>query len=117
MAEYGKTVIDQRILRPRTRIEYESKWSALIEPGLGNLAVRDLTTTAVRGWFSALDPAKATRNGHAYSILNMICNTAVKDGLLERNPCDVRGAMNPKAKEKVKIPTTVELRHRRQAGN
>jgi hypothetical protein len=34
MAEYGKTVIDQRILRPRTRIEYESKWSALIEPGL-----------------------------------------------------------------------------------
>ena len=76
---------------------------------LGNLAVRDLTTTAVRGWFSALDPAKATRNGHAYSILNMMCNTAVKDGLLERNPCDVRGAMNPKAKEKVKIPTTVEL--------
>lgn len=37
MAEYGKTVIDQRILRPRTRIEYESKWSALIEPGLAKL--------------------------------------------------------------------------------
>ena len=39
----------------------------------------------------------------------MICNTAVKDGLLERNPCQIVGAMNPKPKKKVKIPTTVEL--------
>jgi hypothetical protein len=39
----------------------------------------------------------------------MICNTAVKDGLLERNPCDVRSAINPKVRKKVKIPATVEL--------
>ena len=109
LCQYGKTVIDQRILRPRTRIEYESKWSQLIEPKLGKLAVRDLTTTAVRAWFAGLDPKYATRNGHAYSILSIICNTAVRDGLLERNPCDVKGAMNPKAKKQVKIPTTVEL--------
>ena len=109
LSKYGKTVIDQRILRPRTRIEYESKWSQLIEPKLGRIAVRDLTTTAVRAWFAGLDSSKPTRNGHAYAILNMICNTAVKDGLLERNPCQIVGAMNPKPKKKVKIPTTVEL--------
>ena len=39
----------------------------------------------------------------------MTCNTAVKDGLLERNPCQIVGAMNPKPKKKVKIPTTFEL--------
>ena len=39
----------------------------------------------------------------------MICNTAVKDGLLERNPCQISGAMNTKAKENVKIPITTEL--------
>ncbi|WP_181025331.1 tyrosine-type recombinase/integrase [Mycobacterium kansasii] len=109
LSVFGKTVIDQRILRPRTRIEYESKWSQLIEPKLGHLAVRDLTPTVARSWFAALDPTKATRNGHAYAILNTICNTAVRDGLLDRNPCDVRGAMNPKAKKRVKIPTTIEL--------
>lgn len=98
LSEYGKRVIDARILKPRTRIEYDAKWSQLIEPKLGGLAVRDLTTTAVRAWFAGLDATKPTRNGHAYSILNMICNTAVSDGLLDRNPCDVRGAMNPKAK-------------------
>lgn len=109
LSEYGKTVIDQRILKPRTRIEYEAKWSQLIEPRLGRLAVRDLTTTAVRGWYSDLDSKLATRNGHAYGILNMICNTAVRDGLLDRNPCQITGAMNPKPKKKVKIPSTVEL--------
>lgn len=109
LSEYGKTVIDQRSLGARTRIEYEAKWKQLIEPKLGSLAVRDLTTTAVRGWFSGLDPKLATRNGHAYGILNMICNTAVRDGLLDRNPCQITGAMNPKVKKRVRIPSTVEL--------
>ena len=81
----------------------------LIEAKLGKLAVRDLTATAVRAWFAGLDSSKPTRNGHAYAILNMICNTAIKDGLVDRNPCDVRGAMNPKVRKQVKIPTTVEL--------
>ena len=109
LSDYGKKVIDARILARSTRIEYGAKWSQLIEPQLGKLAVRDLTTTAVRAWFSGLDATKPTRNGHAYSILNMICNTAVSDGLLERNPCQIPGAMNPKAKKKVKISTTAEL--------
>jgi hypothetical protein len=39
----------------------------------------------------------------------MICNTAVRDGLLDRNPCQITGAMHPKVKKKVKIPSTVEL--------
>jgi len=81
----------------------------LIEAKLGKLAVRDLTATAVRAWFAGLDSSKPTRNGHAYAILNMICNTAIKDGLVVANPCDVRGAMNPKVRKQVKIPTTVEL--------
>lgn len=107
--DYGKRVIDQRKLSPRTRIEYEAKWSALIEPTFGKVALSDLTPTAVRAWFSALDPTKERRNSHAYGILNMICNTAVKDGLLERNPCQIAGAMNTKPKANVKPITIAEL--------
>ncbi|KAA1430707.1 site-specific integrase, partial [Mycolicibacter arupensis] len=106
---YGKQVIDQRKLSQRTRIEYEAKWSQLIEPTFGKVAVSDMNPTAVRAWFSSLDATKERRNSHAYGVLNMICNTAVKDGLLERNPCMIKGAMNTKAKENVKIPTTTEL--------
>ena len=109
LSEYGKTVIDQRILKPRTRIEYEAKWTQLIQPGLGQLAVRDLTTTAVRAWYSGLESDKPTRNAHAYGVLSMICNTAVRDGLLDRNPCQIVGATNAKPKRKVRIASTPEL--------
>jgi integrase len=109
LSQYGREVIDQRKLGARTRIEYDAKWSQLIEPKLGKLAVRDLTTTAVRAWFSGLGDEHPTRNSHAYGILSMICNTAVKDGLLERNPCQIVGASNPKPKKVVKIVTTIEL--------
>jgi integrase len=68
-----------------------------------------LTTAAVRAWFAGLDQTKETRNGHAYALLSMICNTAVRDGLLERNPCQIVGASNPTVKKRVKIATTVEL--------
>jgi integrase len=107
--DYGKRVIAQRRLSPRTRIEYEAKWSALIEPTFGKVAVADMNPTAVRAWFSGLDATKERRNSHAYGILSMICNTAVKDGLLERNPCQITGAMNTKAKENVSVPTVGEL--------
>jgi hypothetical protein len=60
LSDYGKKVIDARILARSTRIEYGAKWSQLIEPQLGKLAVRDLTTTAVRAWFSGLDATKPT---------------------------------------------------------
>ena len=108
-SEYGETVIAQRILKPRTRIEYEAKWSQLIEPKLGKLAVRDLTTAAVRAWFTVLDSTKPVRNAHAYAVLNMICNTALKDGLLDRNPCQITGAMNTRAKANFKPITIAEL--------
>lgn len=106
---FGKRVIDERELSPRTRIEYEAKWSQLIEPTFGALAVSDVSTESVRAWFASLDSTKERRNSHAYGLLSMICNTAVSDGLMDRNPCQIKGAMNTKAKENVKIPTTIEL--------
>jgi hypothetical protein len=104
LSQYGKTWIEQRKLAPTTRREYEAKWAQLIEPHLGAVAVRDLTAVAVRGWFAGLDQTKATRNKHAYSVLSAICNTAIKDGLLERNPCDIAGVMNSKPKRNVNRP-------------
>jgi len=104
LSEYGATVIDQRVLKPRTRLEYEAKWSQLIEPKLGRLAVRDITTTAVRAWYSALDASKPTRNSHAYGVLSTICNTAVRDGLLDRNPCQIVRATTPSQSERCPLP-------------
>ena len=107
--EYGKRVIDERKLSPRTRDLYESQWAQLIEPTFGEFAVSDVTPAAVRSWFSGLDSTKERRNSQTYGVLSMICNSAVDDGLIERNPCMIKGAMATKAKQNVKIPTTVDL--------
>lgn len=107
--EYGKRVIDERKLSPRTRNLYESQWAQLIEPTFGKLAVIDVSPATVRAWFSSLDSTKERRNSQTYGVLSMICNSAVDDGLIERNPCMIKGATTTKPKKNVKIPTTVEL--------
>ena len=81
LATYGGQWIEQRKLKPRTRIEYERKFDLYIKPKLGKVAVRDLTPAAIRSWFSSLGTQHLTRNGHAYGLLHAICATAVHDGL------------------------------------
>lgn len=109
LSEYGKTAIEQRKLAPRTRTEYLSKFAQLIEPELGSLPIRSLTPAAVRAWFSKLDNTKPTRNAHAYGVLSMICNTAVRDGLLDKTPCQVVGALKVTPRKQVRILSTVQL--------
>lgn len=109
IADYAKTVIGERNLKARTRIGYEASLANYIEPKLGKYAVRDLSPALVRSWFSGLGNVHPTRNAHAYGLLNMICNTAVRDGLIERNPCMIKRAMNPKTKRQAVVPTIPEL--------
>jgi integrase len=109
LSQYGKQVIEHRNLKARTKIGYEASFANYIEPKLGNVAVRDLNPAAVRAWFSSLGTATPVRNGHAYGLLNMICNTAIKDGLLQTNPCQIQRAMNPKTKRVPVVPTIAEL--------
>lgn len=109
VADYAKTVIGERNLKARTRIGYEASLKNYIEPKLGRYAVRDLTPALVRSWFSGLGNTHPTRNAHAYALLNMVCNTAVRDGLIDRNPCMIERAMNPKTKRQAVVPTIPEL--------
>ncbi|WP_235892866.1 tyrosine-type recombinase/integrase [Mycolicibacterium hodleri] len=102
-------MIGERNLKARTRIGYEASLANYIEPKLGKYAVRDLSPALVRSWFSGLGSAHPVRNAHAYGLLNMICNTAVRDGLVERNPCMIERASNPKTKRQAVVPTIPEL--------
>ena len=109
LTEYATDWIAHRNVKPRTRIEYESSFRNYIKPKLGRFAVRDLNPAAVREWFSGLGKSHPTRNGHAYGLLHAICVTAVKDGLLPSNPCQIERATNPKAKRQSVVPTIPQL--------
>lgn len=105
--QYGAKVLEQRKLKESSRLLYKDKWDKFIEPHFGNVAVKDMSTKAVREWFASLDSQYATRNAHAYVVLSMICNTAVEDGLLLANPCTIKGATSVTPKPKGE-PLTVQ---------
>lgn len=94
LADYGRQWIEQRSLKPRTRSLYESQFAQLIAESLGKLPVTSITPARVRGWYAALDGEKVRRNSQTYGLLHSILATAVRDGMLAANPCQVQGAMN-----------------------
>ena len=67
-----------------------------IAPELGKLPIDKVTSQLVRNWYAKTLTDKPTMHAHAYGLLSSICNTAIKDGLIERNPCQINGAMHAK---------------------
>lgn len=98
--DYGTKVLEQHNVKETTRSMYQDKWTQLIEPYFQNVAVKDLSAQAVRAWFSGLGTEYPTRNAGAYTVLSLICATAVEDGLLLANPCTIKGATSVTPKPK-----------------
>lgn len=98
--DYGTKVLEQRKLKDSSRSLYEDKWTQLIKPYFESVAVKDMSSQIVRAWFAGLGNEYPTRNAQAYTVLSMICATAVEDGLLLANPCTIRGATTVRPKPK-----------------
>lgn len=109
VGEYADRWIEHRNVKPRTRSMYKDLLRLHIKPKLGKVPVGSLTPDAVRGWFSSLGTEHTRRNSHAYGLLNAICNTAVADNLIERNPCQIPRVMNPPRKREPIILTPAEI--------
>jgi integrase len=107
--EYAETWIEQRPLKPRTRKMYKDMMRLHISDTLGKVGIGALTGQAVRAWYAKLDPKRARSNSHAYALLHAVCGTAVKDGLLQANPCHIERAMNPQRKREPVMLTVAEL--------
>jgi integrase len=110
LSEFGRRWIAERAgLRPRSRALYEAQFRNLIEPDLGTLAIRQVTPERVRRWYADLDAAYERRNSQAYSLLRAILGTAVEDGVLAANPCQIKGAVRVARKRDPVILTPDEL--------
>jgi integrase len=66
-----------------------------IVPHLGTLALSSVTTSVVRTWHAELSTVHGvgpSTVAKAYRLLRTILATAVLDGLMPRNPCQIKGA-------------------------
>jgi integrase len=95
LREYATSWLAQRTLRPRTVELYQGLLDRYILPPLGRTALGDLSPREVRSWHVALlkrgTPGPVTV-AKAYRLLRTICETALSDELIARNPCNLRGA-------------------------
>ncbi|OZC76362.1 integrase [Rhodococcus sp. 06-418-1B] len=107
--DYSERWLEERKLKPRTRSGYKANLRLHINPVLGDIDLRNLTTQAVRSWYAGLGVTTPTRNAHCYSLLHAVCETAVGDGLMPSNPCVITAAMGAKAKRKPVILTIPEV--------
>lgn len=65
----------------------------LILPTLGNLTLEELTSSVVREWHSGLQgKVGKTSVRQSYVTLRAILSTALRDEIITRHPCQIRGA-------------------------
>jgi integrase len=99
-----------RPLSPSTIQSYRALNRRNIEPKLGSLALRMITTDAVRTWHAELvASAGQDQAAKSYRLLHAILNTAVDDMRIGRNPCRIKGAGTEDAEERILIATTTVL--------
>lgn len=96
-------------LRPRTAAEYRR----LVAGPLSEFREQRLaaiTPEDVRSWYSELvGRGTKTQAARAYELLKSILATAVTDGRIKSNPCQIRGAASASTGKAVTPPTAAEL--------
>ncbi len=106
---YAGAWLGGRDLRPRTAEHYRSMLEHHILPELGDLPLSRLTPIVVRDWYGGLNRDAPTLRAHTYSLLRTILNTAVRDELIDANPCRVEGAGSVKRARDMRPATVEEL--------
>ena len=103
-----------RPLAPRTRELYRWQLDRHILPALGAVELRRLDAAEVRLWHATLTDSAgpgAITAAKCYRLLRAICNSAVADGELVRNPCAIPGAGDEDSAERpsVSVPQVYAL--------
>lgn len=109
LSEYMTSWIEHRNVKPRTRSMYKDLQRLHIEKPLGRLPLKNITPETIRAWYASLGTEHARRNSHAYGLLHAVCGTAVADGLLVANPCNLPRVMNPARKREPTILSVDEV--------
>jgi integrase len=115
LGEYAELWLEQRALRPSTRARYRSLLDSRILPDLGDVPLSRLSATSVRRWYAEMGAGTPTARAHAYSLLRSVLATAEDDGVIERNPCRIRGAGTPTRVHRVVPATLAEIQALAQA--
>lgn len=70
----------------------------------------EITPEIVRDWRAAqIETGRISQTSRAYDLMKSVLKTAVDDGIIEKNPCQIRGGSTASTGKKVEPPTDAEL--------
>jgi len=96
-------------LAVRTRREYERLLRTELAP-IAGVRISLLTPAAIRTWYSdMLATGNLTQSARSYGLATSILATAITDGLIKQNPCNIRGAQNASTGVEVIPPIAEQL--------
>ncbi|MFJ8232439.1 tyrosine-type recombinase/integrase [Streptomyces sp. NPDC094448] len=100
--EYAETWFRERDYAATTRERNNSALRRHILPTFAGVALGEITTPRVRRWRADLVSSGVGEPTvvKSYQVLRAIMNTAVDDGVIQRNPCRIRGAGTTKTPER-----------------
>ena len=94
-------------VKPKYWYNLESAWRVHVAPKWGRRQVGKIRHSEVQAWVSAMSAERsATIVRRAYDVLNGICRSALKDGVIRKNPCE--GVQLPRKTRKARTYLTVE---------
>ncbi|MFF7677461.1 tyrosine-type recombinase/integrase [Actinacidiphila glaucinigra] len=100
--DYAEAWFKDRDYAATTRERNGSAMKSHILPAFRAVLLRDITTPQVRRWRTTLldQGVGGATVAKAYQILRAIMNTAVGDGLVQRNPCRIQGGATAPSAER-----------------
>ncbi|MBV2362253.1 tyrosine-type recombinase/integrase [Streptomonospora nanhaiensis] len=99
---YAGDWLEDRDLAPKTAQLYEGLLRIHLNPFFGDMSLNDIKEAHVRKWRTARRKSKVgkTTVAKAYRLIRAIMNTAVRDELIRKNPCQIEGAGQEHSEER-----------------
>ncbi|OBC13596.1 hypothetical protein A5788_00340 [Gordonia sp. 852002-50816_SCH5313054-c] len=88
LREFAEDALAGRRLEPTTRSNYKRLWETRIEPGLGDLVVRDITADDLQEWWRGLGVEYEASRAHAWNLLKSLLKEAVEREIITSSPAD-----------------------------
>lgn len=107
-ANYAAQWVSERHLATTTREHYQSLLRLHLDPTFGAQLLSEITAARVRSWYARPGVGPTVR-AHAYGLLRSVLGTALRDGLIDRNPCTIRGGGSAPVVKEIRPLTPPEL--------
>lgn len=88
LRDFAEDALAGRRLEPTTRSNYKRLWDTRIEPGLGDMIVRDITADDLQEWWRGVGAQYEASRAHAWNLLKSLLREAVEREIITSSPAD-----------------------------